>query len=92
LVRGEDALPRLATLPEGAALRELRAQPDGLSHDEARVRLERVGLGAELPADDPALADLLGGGTSVLARIAPEQKLRVAQALQARRPCSATGR
>ena len=41
-------------------------------------------LGAELPAADDALADLLGSGVSVLARVAPEQKLRIAQALQAR--------
>jgi P-type Ca2+ transporter type 2C len=51
---------------------------------KAGLRADRVVLGAELPADDAALADLLAGGTSVLARIAPEQKLRVAQALQAR--------
>jgi magnesium-transporting ATPase (P-type) len=51
---------------------------------KAGLRSDRVVLGAELPADDAALADLLAGGTSVLARIAPEQKLRVAQALQAR--------
>jgi magnesium-transporting ATPase (P-type) len=43
-----------------------------------------VVLGAELPASDDALADLMGSGVSVLARVAPEQKLRIAQALQAR--------
>ena len=50
----------------------------------AGLRNGRVLLGAELPDDDTDLAELLGGGVSVLARIAPEQKLRVAQALQAR--------
>jgi len=50
---------------------------------KAGLRSDLVLLGAELPSDDAALADLLGDGVSVLARIAPEQKLRVAQALQA---------
>jgi calcium-translocating P-type ATPase len=49
----------------------------------AGLRGGRVVLGADLPAHDDALADLLGSGVSVLARIAPEQKLRIAQALQA---------
>jgi magnesium-transporting ATPase (P-type) len=45
----------------------------------------RVVLGVELPEDDEALSDLLADTSlSVLARIAPEQKLRIAGALQAR--------
>jgi magnesium-transporting ATPase (P-type) len=51
---------------------------------KAGLRSDRIVLGAELPADGDALAELLGDGVSVLARIAPEQKLRIAQALQAR--------
>jgi magnesium-transporting ATPase (P-type) len=51
---------------------------------KAGLRNGRVVLGAELPEDDDALAGLLGSGVSVLARVAPEQKLRIAQALQAR--------
>jgi P-type Ca2+ transporter type 2C len=51
---------------------------------KAGLRNGRVVLGTDLPADDDALADLLGSGVSVLARVAPEQKLRIAQALQAR--------
>ncbi len=45
----------------------------------------RVVLGAELPDDDEALADLLTDpALNVLARVMPEQKLRIAQALQSR--------
>jgi magnesium-transporting ATPase (P-type) len=45
----------------------------------------RVVLGAELPQDDDELAELMADLTvTVLARIAPEQKLRIARALQAR--------
>lgn len=36
------------------------------------------------PRGDDALADLMGSGVSVLVRVAPEQKLRIAHALQAR--------
>ena len=44
----------------------------------------RAVLGAELPEDDMELAKLLADPqTGVLARIAPEQKLRIARALQA---------
>jgi calcium-translocating P-type ATPase len=40
--------------------------------------------GAELPADDAALGELIDRDGVVLARVSPEQKLRVARALQAR--------
>jgi len=43
----------------------------------------RVALGAELPADDAALAELLSD-VPVIARVTAEQKLRIARALQAR--------
>ncbi len=44
----------------------------------------RVVLGSELPDDDAALEELMAGPeVSVLARIAPEDKLRIARALQA---------
>jgi magnesium-transporting ATPase (P-type) len=51
---------------------------------KAGLATGRVVLGADLPASDDALADLLAGGVSVLARVAPEHKLRIAKALQAR--------
>ncbi|WP_158888108.1 cation-translocating P-type ATPase [Amycolatopsis anabasis] len=44
----------------------------------------RVLTGAELPADDTALGELLDHDGIVLARVEPEQKLRIAKALQAR--------
>ncbi|WP_316574769.1 cation-translocating P-type ATPase [Nocardia canadensis] len=40
--------------------------------------------GADLPADDAELATLLERGGVVIARVAPEQKLRIAAALQQR--------
>ncbi|PWW53152.1 HAD-IC family P-type ATPase [Actinokineospora spheciospongiae] len=40
--------------------------------------------GAELPADDTALAGLLDHDGVVVARVAPEDKLRIARALQSR--------
>jgi magnesium-transporting ATPase (P-type) len=43
-----------------------------------------VVLGRDLPQDDTALADLLSGSVAVLARVAPEQKLAIARALQQR--------
>jgi magnesium-transporting ATPase (P-type) len=43
----------------------------------------RMLLGSDMPADDRALGDLLADpGLGVLARIAPEQKLRIARVLQ----------
>ncbi len=42
---------------------------------------DRYALGSELPADDGDLVDLLGE-VSVVARVSPEQKLRIAEALQ----------
>ena len=51
--------------------------------DKARLRVGRVILGPELPEDDRGLAKLLADpGVSVLARVAPETKLRIAKALQ----------
>lgn len=52
----------------------------------ARVGIEsgRALLGPDLPADDESLRDLLADeSVGVLARIVPEQKLRIARALQA---------
>ncbi len=53
----------------------------------AIARLSGIGdavvlLGDELPEDDAALAALLTGPGAVVARAAPEQKLRIARALQ----------
>ncbi len=39
-------------------------------------------IGDELPADDAALAALLATPTAIVARVSPEQKLRIARALQ----------
>ncbi|WP_052808388.1 cation-translocating P-type ATPase [Methyloterricola oryzae] len=49
---------------------------------EAGIAAESVMLGAELPEDDDTLGQLLMTNTPVLARIAPEDKLRIARALQ----------
>src|SRR6266545_2849479 len=51
---------------------------------EAGLLAHTVMLGSELPQSDEALGNLLGTHQVVLARIAPEQKLRIARALQAR--------
>ena len=51
---------------------------------EAGIPAHTVMIGSELPEDDRALGNLLATHASVLARIAPEQKLRIARALQAR--------
>ena len=55
------------------------AEQVGLSIGE-----ERVLTGADLPDDDGALGELLDHDGVVIARVAPEQKLRIARALQAR--------
>ncbi|HEU4397626.1 MAG TPA: HAD-IC family P-type ATPase, partial [Actinomycetota bacterium] len=54
-VRGEGSLSWLATLPADAVLRELGVNGDGLSHDEARVRLQRVGPNKLPQARGPSL-------------------------------------
>ncbi|MGZ4110027.1 MAG: cation-translocating P-type ATPase [Actinomycetota bacterium] len=51
---------------------------------DAGIPAHTVMVGSELPEDDAALGNLLVTHTPVLARIAPEQKLRIARALQAR--------
>jgi magnesium-transporting ATPase (P-type) len=51
---------------------------------DAGIPAHTVMLGSELPDSDQALGRLLGEHTSVLARIAPEEKLRIARALQER--------
>jgi magnesium-transporting ATPase (P-type) len=51
--------------------------------ERAGIEGERVLVGSELPPDDDALCEILTDPrVCVLARIAPEQKLRIAQALQ----------
>jgi magnesium-transporting ATPase (P-type) len=51
--------------------------------EKAGLPVERLCLGAEFPEQDDALAELLTDpNLSVLARVAPEKKLRIAQALQ----------
>jgi magnesium-transporting ATPase (P-type) len=50
---------------------------------EAGLPSHDVIVGSDLPDDDEALEELIAGGATVLARVAPEQKLRVARALQA---------
>jgi magnesium-transporting ATPase (P-type) len=51
---------------------------------EAGLPAHTVLLGSELPDGDEALGNLLRTHEAVLARVAPEQKLRIARALQAR--------
>jgi potassium/sodium efflux P-type ATPase len=51
---------------------------------EAGIFADRVLLGSELPETDEELGDVLARDAPVLARIAPEQKLRIAKALQDR--------
>lgn len=49
---------------------------------EAGIPARRVLLGAELPQEDEPLARLLSGDAPVFARVAPEDKLRLARAFQ----------
>ena len=49
-----------------------------------RSATDPILLGAELPADDDVLADLLLADGCVVARVSPEDKLRIATALQQR--------
>jgi magnesium-transporting ATPase (P-type) len=49
---------------------------------EAGIPAHTVMLGSELPDSDEALGELLRSHAPVLARVAPEQKLRIARALQ----------
>jgi magnesium-transporting ATPase (P-type) len=51
---------------------------------DAGLEADGAILGAELPDAADDLADLIGAHHVVLARVAPEAKLRIAQALQAR--------
>ncbi len=51
---------------------------------DAGIPAHTVMLGSELPDSDEALGALLGTHAPVVARLAPEQKLRIAQALQSR--------
>jgi magnesium-transporting ATPase (P-type) len=51
---------------------------------DAGLDADRAILGAELPDSADKLAELLGAQHIVLARVAPEDKLRIARALQAR--------
>jgi potassium/sodium efflux P-type ATPase len=51
---------------------------------EAGLVARTVLLGSELPDGDEALGNLLSSHEAVLARVAPEEKLRIARALQGR--------
>ena len=51
---------------------------------EAGFEMDGVILGSDLPDSDDRLADLLSAHHVVLARVAPETKLRIARALQSR--------
>ena len=51
---------------------------------EAGIDADRVVTGTELPQEDMPLGDLLEDNAPVLARIAPEDKLRIARVLQDR--------
>ena len=51
---------------------------------EAGLEAHTVMVGSELPDGDEAVANLLVTHAPVLARVAPEQKLRIARALQTR--------
>ena len=51
---------------------------------EAGIEAERVIIGSELPAEDHELSEWLTDVPPVLARIAPEDKLRIARVLQDR--------
>jgi magnesium-transporting ATPase (P-type) len=51
---------------------------------QAGLSAQRVLLGSELPGADTELGEVLATGEVVLARIAPEQKLRIARVLQER--------
>jgi P-type Ca2+ transporter type 2C len=51
---------------------------------DAGIPAHTVMLGSELPVGDDALGELLRTHTPVLARVAPEDKLRIARALQER--------
>jgi magnesium-transporting ATPase (P-type) len=51
---------------------------------EAGLAAHTVMLGSELPEGDEALGNLLSTHEAVLARVAPEDKLRIARALQSR--------
>ncbi|MCZ7528700.1 MAG: cation-transporting P-type ATPase [Acidimicrobiia bacterium] len=88
--------PRPDVAPSIAACRRAGiklAMVTGDHPDTARAVAEEVGLlgpdapvvvGADLPADEEALADLLDRDGAVVARVAPEDKLRIARALQRR--------
>jgi magnesium-transporting ATPase (P-type) len=49
---------------------------------EAGLAAHTVVLGSELPESDEAIGNLLSAHEAVLARVAPEEKLRIARALQ----------